>query len=86
MIEQTTEIENLLTEIKGGWSGVSGLPAEVKSLREGTEKLGSDLKDVRRQLAGRHGMQAPRRRGVVSDDCARHLASTFIVHCERSDK
>jgi hypothetical protein len=23
---------------------------------------------------------------VVSDDCARHLAATFIVHCERSDK
>ena len=86
MTEQTTEIQNLLTEIKGGWAGVSTLPAEVKTLREGADKLATDLKDVRRQLAGRHSMALPRRRGGVSDDCARHLAATFIAHCERSDK
>ena len=86
MTEQTTEIQNLLTEIKGGWSGVSTLPAEVKTLREGADKLATDLKDVRRQLAGRHNIALPRRRGGVSDDCARHLAATFIAHCERSDK
>jgi hypothetical protein len=34
MSEQTAEIENLLTEIKGGWAGVSALPAEMKVLRE----------------------------------------------------
>ena len=86
MTEQTAEIEGLLTEIKAGWSGVSTLPAEFKTLRESTEKLGGDLKDVRRQLASRQGLSLPRRRGVVSDDCARHLAATFVVHCERSDK
>ncbi len=86
MTEQTVEMQNLLTEIKTGWSSVSVLPVEVKSLREGADKLATDMKEVRRQLAGRHGLSAPRRRGVVSDDCARHLASTFIVHCERSDK
>jgi hypothetical protein len=37
MSEQTTEIQNLLTKIKGGWAGVSALPAEVKALREGTD-------------------------------------------------
>jgi HK97 family phage major capsid protein len=86
MIEQTAEIQSLLTEIKGGWSGVSALPAEVKALREGADKLVTDLKDVRRQLASRQGVAVPRRRGGVSDDCARHLAATFIAHCERSDK
>jgi len=86
MSEETMEIESLLTEIKAGWSGVSGLPAEVKALREGADKLASDLKDVRRQVASRHGAPAARRRGAVSDECARHLASTFILHCERSDK
>jgi HK97 family phage major capsid protein len=86
MSEQTTEIESLLTEIKAGWSGVSTLPAEVKTLREGTDKLVTDMRDVRRQLASRYAPGAPRRHGVVSDDCARHLASTFIIHCERSDK
>ena len=29
---------------------------------------------------------APRAPGLVSDDCARHLAAQFIVHCEKSDK
>jgi HK97 family phage major capsid protein len=86
MTEQTTEIQNLLTEIKTGWSGVSTLPAEVKTLREGTEKLATDFKEVRRQLASRQTVMAPRRVGQVSEGCARHMASVFIAHCERSDK
>src|SRR5204862_5600625 len=65
---------------------VSALPSEVKTLREGTDKLATDVKDVRRQLASRNLTPAPHRRGVVSDDCARYLAGTFIIHCERSDK
>jgi len=85
-VEQTKEIQNLLGEIKTGWSGVSALPAEVKTLREGTDKMATELKDVRRQLASRYSAPVPHRRGAVSDDCARHLASTFIIHCERSDK
>ncbi len=28
----------------------------------------------------------PRTPGSVTDDCARHLAAQFILHCERSDK
>jgi len=84
--EQTQESHGLLTEIKTGWSGVSVLPAEVKTLREGSDKMAMELKDVRRQLAARYSAPTPHRRGAVSDDCARHLASTFIVHCERSDK
>ena len=86
MTEQTTEIQNLLTEIKGGWGGVSALPGEVKALREGSDKVATDLKDVRRQLASRQGFVAPRRAGQVSEGCARHVASAFIAHCERSDK
>lgn len=86
MTEQTGEIQSLLTEIKGGWAGVSALPAEVKALREGTDKVATDLKDVRRQLASRQAFVAPRRAGQVSDSCARHIASSFIIHCERSDK
>jgi len=86
MTEQTTEIQTLLTEIKTGWSGVSVLPAEVKTLREGTDKLAGDLKDVRRQLASRQTVLGARRAGQVSEGCARHMASAFIAHCERSDK
>ncbi len=86
MSEQTAEIQNLLTEIKGGWAGVSALPTEVKALREGNDRLTTDLKDVRRQLASRQTVLAPRRSGQVSEGCARHMASMFIAHCERSDK
>ncbi len=82
------DLSSLLTEIRSGWSGVSALPAEVKTLRDQADKLTSDLRDVRRSLATRAGLAASpiRARGQVSDDCARHLASTFILHCERSDK
>ena len=83
---ETAEMQTLLGEIKTGWSSVSALPAEVKGLREGADRLATDVKEVRRQLAARHGVSVPRRRGVVSDECARHLASTFVLHCERSDK
>jgi HK97 family phage major capsid protein len=86
MTEQTTEIQNLLSEIKGGWSGVSGLPAEFKTLKETTEQLAGDLKHVRRTLATQQGPRVRRATGQVSDDCARHLAGTFIAHCERSGK
>jgi HK97 family phage major capsid protein len=86
MSEQASEVQGLLNEIKAGWSAVSGLPGEVKALREGSDKFAADLKEVRRVLAGRAGPVARRRRGCVSDECARHLAAQFILHCERSDK
>lgn len=86
MPEGIAEIQGLLGEIKTGWAAVSTLPAEVKSLREGTDRMAGELKDVRRQLASQCGMPAHRRAGAVSDECARHLASAFILHCERSDK
>jgi HK97 family phage major capsid protein len=86
MTEQTTEIQNLLTEIKAGWSDVSVLPARFKTMREVTDKLAADVKEVRRQVAARQVVAGPRRRGGVSDECARHLAASFVAHCERSDK
>src|SRR5881409_3052228 len=46
------DLDSLLTDICVAWSGVSALPAEVRSLH----------------------------------DCAHNLATTFILHCERSDK
>src|SRR5579883_2650898 len=86
MSEQTNEIQSLLTEIKSGWAGVSGLPAEVKALREAGDRLATDVKEVRRQVLSRPPAAGPRRVGQVSEGCARHMASMFIVHCERSDK
>jgi len=79
MSEQAAEMQSLLTEIKSGWSGVSQLPAEVG-------KLSGEMKEVRRALANRAGPRPRRLEGQVSDDCARHMAASFILHCERSGK
>lgn len=55
-------------------------------MRDSVASLGADVKDVRRQMALRYAAAPPRPRGGVSDECARHVMSTFILHCERSDK
>jgi HK97 family phage major capsid protein len=83
---QLAELENVVGEIRDAWSEIRGLPAEVKTLKEGTDKLSGDLREVRRGLLTRAAVSAPRPRGGVSEECARHLAAQFIVHCERSDK
>jgi HK97 family phage major capsid protein len=76
----------LLGDIRSSWSSISVVPAELKTVRESADKLANDLRDVRRQLLARQTIMAPRRPGHVSDPCARHIASAFIIHCERSDK
>ena len=83
---QLPDFHSMVGEIRGAWSAIRVLPGEFKTLRDGADKLAGDLRDVRRQLAARHSALATRCRGQVSDECARHLAAQFIVHCERSDK
>ena len=84
--DQVKEFQTIMGEVRGSWAGLTALPGEVKSLREGSERMAGELKDLRRSLVGRPAAQSARVRGVVSEDCARHLASSFILHCERSDK
>jgi HK97 family phage major capsid protein len=84
--EQLTELRTVVGEIRGAWSGLSALPAEVKTLKEGADKFAGELRDVRRSLLSRSGVHGPRPRGQVSEGCARHIAAQFIVQCERSDK
>jgi HK97 family phage major capsid protein len=87
-MQQTSEMESLVGEIRTGWSGVSALPGEVQALKQTSEQLGADLKEVRRVLAAR-GLGAPggvRSAGQVSAACARQMAATFIAHCEKSGK
>src|SRR5204863_3114235 len=61
-------------------------PATFKSLQDENARFQQHLTDVRRLLATRHSAPGPRRRGLVSDECARHLAAQFVVHCDKSDK
>jgi HK97 family phage major capsid protein len=80
------EMGSLLADIRSGWSSISVLPAEFKSLQENTEKLSGDLREMRRGWLSRISPPGPRPKGQVSEGCARHLAAQFIAQCERSDK
>jgi HK97 family phage major capsid protein len=85
--EQVQEFQGLLGEIKGAWGEIRQLPAGFKSLQDEHAALQQNFTDVRRALASRAGADPrPRQAGCVSDDCARHLAATFIAHCEKSGK
>jgi HK97 family phage major capsid protein len=85
--DQVKEFQGILGEVKGGWSQIKELPASLRSVQDETTRLQQQFNEVRRLIAGRgHGASQARRPGTVSDDCARHLAAHFIVHCEKSDK
>src|SRR5215469_8927023 len=87
MEEQTQILQTLVSDIQGGWARVKELPDTFKSLQDNTSRLEQNVNDVRRLLLAR-GPGSPRLRrwGVVSDECARSLAASFILHCERSSK
>jgi HK97 family phage major capsid protein len=84
--DQTLELQSILADIKGGWAQIKELPASFKTLQEENGQFKQHLNDVRRLLAGR-GAAGGRARlaGQVSDECARHLAASFIAHCDKSD-
>src|SRR5438105_2533571 len=84
--EQIKEFQGILGEIKGGWSEMKNLPVTFKSLQDENTRLQQHMTDVRRLMASRHSTPGVRRPGLVSDECARHLAAQFVVHCEKSDK
>jgi len=85
--DQVKEFQGILGEVKGGWSEIKDLPATFRSVQDETARLQQQFNEVRRLIAGRGYSASPARRpGTVSDDCARHLAAHFIVHCEKSDK
>ena len=84
--EQTNEFSAILAEIKGGWAELKSLPATCKSLQDQTSQLTQHVTDLRRSTLRRSTLHAPRSPGLVSDDCARHLAAQFVVQCEKSGK
>ena len=85
--DQVKEFQTVVGEIKGGWAQVKDLPATFKTLQDETAQLQQQLKDVRRLMASRVGTTARTRApGLVSDECARHLAAQLVVHCHKSDR
>jgi HK97 family phage major capsid protein len=85
--EQVQEFQNILGEMKGGWTELRGLPAGFRSLQDETTRLQQHVTDVRRLMASRGTLSSRNRlAGLVSDECARSLAASFIAHCEKSGK
>ncbi len=80
---QMTSSEKILTELEADWPQFR---STLKTLEKDTSDLRQEIKDTRRVLVSRAGQSGLRKPGLVSDDCARFLAASFIAHCERSNK
>jgi HK97 family phage major capsid protein len=85
--DQVKEFQTVLDEVKGGWAEIKALPATFKVLQDDTAQLTQQMKDVRRLMAGRVSTSSRiRAPGLVSDECARHLAAQLVAHCQKSDR
>lgn len=85
--EQVKEFQSLLGDIQGGWAELKALPGALRTVQDESAQLRQQLGDVRRLVAARGAAGArSRAAGLVSEDCARELASAYILHCARSDK
>jgi HK97 family phage major capsid protein len=84
----THELQTLLTEVKSDSAQIKALPETFKTLQDQTGQLQERMTDVRRLLASRSSAThcGTRPAGRVSDECARHIASAFILLCDKSDK
>src|ERR1041384_8489831 len=59
--EQFQEFQNILGEMKGGWTELRGLPAGFRSLQDETTRLQQHVTDVRRLMASRGTPRSPTR-------------------------
>jgi HK97 family phage major capsid protein len=85
--EQVQEFYAVLNEMKSGWLEVKKLPASFAGLQGETASLRKEFSDVRALIAARSAFgSAVRAPGLVSDDCARHLAGVAIAARLRSGK
>ena len=82
------EFRKGITDIKSGihetQEDVTNLQSTIKSVQDENQKLHCELDKVRKQLLLRAtSPSAPRRPGLVSEQCARHLAASFILGAAR---
>ncbi len=83
---QWAEFSASIDAVRAGLPQLETLGATVRQLEDQTAGLRRSLTDLRRSAAAREGRAAAPAPGRVSDDCARHLAAQFIVHCERGGR
>src|SRR5437899_483918 len=94
---ETASIEQIhtgLTEIKDGITrtdeNITGLNTRLQSLQDDQDRIDAEFNKLRRlYLAGQSAIRNPQSAtppGLVSDEFARELGSTFILQCAKSGK
>jgi HK97 family phage major capsid protein len=78
------EFDGALRDFRSRWPDFQTLPERVKSMETENGRLQQQVTALRRQTLSSGAMAGRRPAGGVSDECARHLAATFVAHCERS--
>ena len=84
--DKLNEFAGSVAGIKDGLQRLEGLAGTIKALEEKSSVFEDQLTQLRRLAASRSGTTPRPRRGVVDEDCARHLAAQFILHCEKSNR
>jgi HK97 family phage major capsid protein len=85
--EQVKEFQGILGELKSGWGELKRLPDLFTTFKSENDTLRKEVVEVRRLMATRAALGANSRLpGLVSDDCARHLAGVAIAARLRSGK
>jgi HK97 family phage major capsid protein len=87
--DQILEFATNAAELKSRLPEIETLSSSMKTLQDDSAQLRQHVTDLRRRLLTQPSTlnhQHPRRAGLVTDDCARYLAATFIAHCEKSGK
>lgn len=97
--EQIKEFESLLKEFgvhanmlkelgktDGGWAAIKKLPEMLAAEQKRNDDLDGELKKLKKQLARRvseTGVRWIKNVPFVTNDCAEHLASSFVMDCAR---
>ena len=83
-MNDTSELTTTLTSIRTEITALQGIPGTVKSLQDQFTQLNDQLATLRRQSITRSLITQPRIPGVLSDECARQIAASFVLHCYKS--
>jgi HK97 family phage major capsid protein len=82
--QQLAEFDVALRDFRQRWPDFQSLPDKIKGIEAEGAQMQQQLTALRRQSASRAGSPCARATGSVSEECARHLAATFVAHCEKS--
>src|SRR5579859_5285407 len=85
-MNETLELTTTLTDIRAEITALKGMPGTIKSLQDQMTAINDHVTLLRRQALARCGTSPHRAPGTLSDECARQIGATFILHCYKSDK